>query len=142
MSEPNRTGGTVRERLRVSEQSNLGRGQFPILHYGGAFAIRVIPSRDHVIVVELFGELDVVSMERFEGTVAEVLSGHPSELLFDLTQSEFVCAQGYSVIGRCSAQVKVAVRSRTELSARVLALYGYEDVMVLTEPEALRHAPS
>ena len=95
MSEPNRTGGTVRERLRVSEQSNLGRGQFPILHYGGAFAIRVIPSRDHVIVVELFGELDVVSMERFEGTVAEVLSGHPSELLFDLTQSEFVCAQGY-----------------------------------------------
>ncbi len=95
-----------------------------------------------MIVVELFGELDVVSMERFEGTVAELLSCHPSELLFDLTKSEFVCAQGYSVMGRCSAEVKVVVRSRSELSARVLALYGYEDVVVLTEPEVLRYAPS
>ena len=102
----------------------------------------MIPSRDDVIVVELFGELDVVSMDRFEGTVAELLSGQPRELLFDLIQSEFVCAQGYFVIGRCSAEVKVTVRSRTELSARVLALYGYEDVMVLTELEALRYAPS
>lgn len=124
----------------MREQSNIRMGQSTIIHYGAAFGIRVIPTQADVVVIELTGELDVVSIERFEEAVADLLSAHPSELLFDLTQSEFVCAQAYSVIGRCCAEARVTVRSRSELSARILAIYGHTDVVVLRQPEALRYA--
>ena len=125
----------------MEEESNLRKDQSTILHYGGAFGIRVIPTQDDRMVVELIGELDVVSMEMFEGTVADLLSGQPSELLFDLTRSGFVCAQAYSVMGRCSAVTRVTVCSTSELSARVLAIYGHEDVVVRREAESHRYAP-
>ena len=46
-------------------------------------------------------------MAQFEGMISEVLSENPKELIFDLTQSEFISAQGYAAIGRCSLEVPV-----------------------------------
>jgi anti-anti-sigma factor len=112
-----------------------------LLHYGGLFGLRVVPNREGVVVVELIGELDVVSMDRFERTVADLLSDHPRELLFDLTQAQFISVQGYWVMGACSAAVHVTVRSVSSLSARILALFGHDVVVVLVEPEAPVHAP-
>ena len=68
--------------------------------------------------------------------ITEVLSGKPKELIFDLTQSEFVSAQGYDAIGRCSLRLPVQVRSRTGLAARVFAVLGYEEVNVVTGRES------
>jgi anti-anti-sigma regulatory factor len=125
----------------MREDANPRGGHSAPLHYGDTFGVLVVPTGDGGIVVELIGELDVVSMERFERAVAEVLADRPSELIFDLTSSPFVSAQGYSVMGRCVAVAKVTVRSRCSLAGRVLALYGYDDVVVLTGSEALHSAP-
>ena len=74
-------------------------------------------------------------MVQFERTITEVLSGNPKQLIFDLTHSQFVCAQGYSAIGRCSSELPVEVRSRTDLASKVLAIYGYERVAIAMERE-------
>ena len=90
------------------------------------------------VVLKLLGELDIVSMARFERLLAEVLSSHPKELRFDLTQAQFISAQGYAAMGRCSLEVRVTVRSRTELASRILATYGYDEVMmVISQPPVL-----
>jgi anti-anti-sigma factor len=94
------------------------------------------------VVLMLAGELDIVSMERFERLIADVLSSNPKELRFDLTQAEFVSAQGYEAIGRCSLQVRVTVRSRSELASRVLAMYGYDQVMTVMSQPPVVAAPS
>ena len=90
------------------------------------------------VVLALLGELDIVSLAWFERLIAEVLSSEPRELRFDLTQARFVSAQGYAAMGRCSREVRVTVRSRTELASRVLAMYGYDQVMmVISQPPAI-----
>jgi hypothetical protein len=107
----------------------------PHLQYGTSFQIRVIRRDDGsvALLLLLLGELDISSMAEFERMVTEVLAGSPNELIFDLTQSQFVSAQGYDAIGRCSVEVPVTVRSRTGLASRVLATYGYERVAITIE---------
>ena len=71
----------------------------------------------------------------FKRIISEVLWDEPRELIFDLTQSQFVSAQGYAAIGHCSPEVPVRVRSRTALASKVLAIYGYERVEIAIERE-------
>ncbi len=99
------------------------------------FEVRVISDDDGHLVVELFGELDLVSMAAFEQVVAGVLSGKPKELIFDLTQTQFISIEGYAAMGRCSLGVDVSIRSRTELAARIMAICGYDRVMIVIVPE-------
>lgn len=124
---------TRRSEVRSSTLRNSGA---PNLQYGAAFHARVIHRDDGTCVAILLGELDVTSMTQFELVITEVLSGKPKELIFDLTQSEFVSAQGYDAIGRCSLRLPVQVRSRTGLAARVFAVLGYEEVNVVTGRES------
>ena len=84
---------------------------------------------DGSVALLLLGDLDITSMAQFERMITEVLSGSPKELIFDLTQSQFISAQGYAAIGHCSLEVPV-VRSRTVLASKVLAIYGYEQVAI------------
>jgi anti-anti-sigma factor len=93
--------------------------------------VRVFSHDGERVVVKLVGELDIVSMERFERLIADVLSSNPTELRFDLTRAAFVSAQGYAAMGRCSLQARVTVRSRSDLASRVLAIYGYDKVMMV-----------
>ena len=72
-------------------------------------------------------------MSQFERVITKVLSANPKELIFDLTQSQFISAQGYAAIGHCSSEVPVRLRSRTSLAAKVLDIYGYDRVTVVTE---------
>ena len=81
-------------------------------------------------------------MAQFEQMIAEVLSGSPKELVFDLTRSQFISAQGYAAIGRCSSEVPVKLRSRTTLASKVLSIYGYERVEIAVEGEPDVKAPS
>ena len=116
--------------------STLRDNEAPNLQYGTAFHTRIIRRDDGTCVAILLGELDVTSMTQFELMITELLSGKPKELIFDLTQSEFVSAQGYDAIGRCSLRLPVEVRSRTGLAARVFGVLGYEGVDVVTERES------
>ena len=87
-------------------------------------------------MVELSGAIDLVSIAEFERVVAEVLSHSPQELVFDLTQTYFISAQGYAAMGRCSlGGVHVSVRSRTELTSKILAICGYDRIRIVTAQE-------
>ncbi len=96
---------------------------------------------DGSVALLLLGELDITSMVQFERALAEVLSGNPKELIFDLTQSQFISAQGYAAIGRCNLEVPVRVRCRTRLASKVLAIYGYERVAIALERESAPSPP-
>jgi hypothetical protein len=124
-------------RRSVVRPSTLRNSETPNRQYGAAFHIRIIRRDDDCSVVILLGELDVTSMAQFEVMITEILSRRPKELIFDLTQSQFVSAQGYDAIGRCSLEVPVEVRSRTGVAGRVFAILGYErvDVISAREPE-------
>jgi hypothetical protein len=117
--------------------SRFRKSGAPNLQYGTAFQILVIRRDDDSSVVTLLGELDITSIAQFEAMIGEVLSHKPTGLVFDLTQSEFVSAQGYDAIGRCSLEVPVEVQSRTGVAGRVFAALGYErvDVISAQEPE-------
>jgi anti-anti-sigma factor len=104
--------------------------------------VRVFSHDGERVVLKLLGELDIVSMARFERLIAELLSSHPKELRFDLTQAQFISAQGYAAMGRCSLQVRVTVRARSELASRVLAIYGYDQVMMVISQQAVVEAPN
>jgi hypothetical protein len=56
-------------------------------------------------------------------------------LIFDLTQTQFISAQGYAAIGDCSLQVPVRVHAKTGLASKVLAIYGFEQVAIAVERE-------
>ena len=111
--------------LRERDVSNL--------RYGTSFHIRVVWRDDKSVTLVLLGELDVISMAQFERVIAKVLSASPKELIFDLTESQFVSAQGYAAIGHCTSEVAVRLRSRTALASKVLAAYGYERVEIAIE---------
>ena len=104
--------------------------------------VRVFSHDGERVVLELCGELDVVWMAQFERLIAEVLSGQPKELRFDVTRARFISVQGYVAMGRCSPGVRVTVRSRSELASRVLAIYGYDHVMTVTSQPPARDAPN
>jgi hypothetical protein len=125
----------------VVRAATLRESQVPNLQYGTSFQIRVVRSADESVVLLLLGELDITSMVQFERTITEVLSRSPKELIFDLTQSQFISAQGYAAIGDCSLEVPVRVRSRTGLASKVLAIYGYERVAIATEREVAVNQP-
>jgi hypothetical protein len=110
--------------------ARLRNGETPTLPYGTLFQVHVAHRDDESVVLLLLGELDVPSMDAFERVVAEVLSSTPRALIFDLTQSEFVSAQGFATIGRCSTEITVEIRSRTHLASRVLTALGYEGIKV------------
>ena len=112
--------------------ATLREGDVPKLWYGTLFQIRIVRVDESVTLV-LLGELDITSMSQFERVITKVLSANPKELIFDLTQSQFVSAQGYAAIGHCSSEVPVRLRSRTSLAAKVLDIYGYDRVTVVTE---------
>ena len=119
-----------------ARSSTLRNSEAPNLWYGTSFQIRVSRRDDGAVVLQLLGDLDITSMVQFERMITEVLQGSPKELIFDLTQSQFVSAQGYAAIGHCSLAVPVRVRSRTLLASKVLAVYGYEQVAVAVDRES------
>jgi anti-anti-sigma regulatory factor len=131
-------GGTTRSQRCATGTVASRKYESAILQCGSIFQAHVFSHDGERVVLKLLGELDIVSMARFERLLAEVLSSHPKELRFDLTQAQFISAQGYAAMGRCSLEVRVTVRSRTELASRILATYGYDEVMmVISQPPVL-----
>ena len=116
-----------------ARSSTLRNSAAPNLWYGTSFQIRVSRCDDGSLALLLLGDLDITSMVQFERAITEVLSGSPKELIFDLSQCQFMSAQGYAAIGDCSMEVPVRVRSRTDLASKVLAIYGYDRVTVATD---------
>jgi hypothetical protein len=119
----------------------LRQGAIANIQYGTSFHLRVIRHDDDSVTLLPLGELDITSMMQFERMITDVLSGSPKELIFDLTQSQFICAQGFAAIGACSVEVAVTVRSTTGLASKVLASYGYERVAIAVEREPDANLP-
>jgi hypothetical protein len=71
-------------------------------------------------------------MGAFEQALRTAMAEPLIGLMVDLTDCQFVSAQGYAAIGRCSLKTPVEVRSGTTLASRVFDIYGYDRVTTVT----------
>lgn len=93
------------------------------------FRAEITTHDDDVITLELFGELDLVSMPHFETALSAVLMRKPRRVIFDISAAKFISGQGFAAIGRCSGDVEgVAVCSRSGLALKILRALGYDEI--------------
>jgi anti-anti-sigma regulatory factor len=95
-----------------------------------SFRTEITTHDDGLVTLRLFGDLDLVSVPRFETALAAVFANNPRQLIFDVSAAHFVSGQGFAMIGRCSHEIAggVAVCSRGGLASRVLRALGYDGV--------------
>jgi hypothetical protein len=108
----------------------FGTGGELNVEYGSSIRIRLVRNAGRPVVLVLRGELDLTCMGAFEQALNTAMAEPLMGLIVDLTDCQFVSAQGYAAIGRCSLQTAVEVRSGTTLASRVFDIYGYDKVTV------------
>ena len=136
MKESRRSGS----RCRFSTTATSGDHEQVTLQYGITIQIGIDRKNDGFVALVLLGELDITTMAQFDRVLAEVMSQKPKGLIFDVTRSQFISAQGYDAMGRCSLETYVEVRSGTDLAARVLASYGYERSLIVATQDTFLNA--
>jgi hypothetical protein len=104
------------------------------VEYGSSIRIRLVRDDGKPAVLILRGELDLTCMGAFEQALSAAMAQPLIGLIVDLTDCQFVSAQGYAALGRCSLKTPVEVRSGTTLASRVFAIYGYDRVRTVTMP--------
>lgn len=119
-------------RRAVGRSGAFGKTGDLNVHYGSSIRIRVAREDGKRVVLILRGELDLTSMAAFEQALSTAMREPLMELIVDLTGCQFVSAQGYAAIGRCSLRTPVEVRSGTTLASRVFDIYGYDGVTTVT----------
>jgi hypothetical protein len=115
----------------------LGKGEELNVQYGSSVRIRIVRDDGKPVVLVLRGEIDLTSMGAFEHALRTAMTEPLMGLIIDLTDCQFVSAQGYAAIGRCSLTTPVEVRSGTTLASRVFDIYGYDRVTTVTQESTL-----
>jgi hypothetical protein len=118
----------------VGRAAALGNGVELNVEYGSSIRIHLVREDGKPAILVLGGELDLTCMGEFEQALATAMAEPLRGLIVDVTDCQFVSAQGYAAIGRCSLQTPVEVRSRTTLASRVFDIYGYDAVTTVTMP--------
>ena len=81
-------------------------------------------------VIAVSGDLDISSVERLRGAVAEVAASHPEELTFDVTDLRFMDSAGIAVLlGAVGTVPTVRLRNPTTAVRRVIELTGLTEVL-------------
>jgi hypothetical protein len=127
-------GKTMWPRRGVERAAAFGKVGELNVQYGSSVRIRIVRDDGKPVVLILRGELDLTCMGAFEQALRAVMAEPLLGLIVDLTDCQFVSAQGYAVIGRCSLKTPVEVRSGTTLASRVFDIYGYDRVTTVTTP--------
>jgi hypothetical protein len=125
-------GKTLSPRRGVGRAVPFGHGGELNVQYGSSIRIRIVRDAGQPVVLILRGELDLTCMGAFEQALRTATAEPMVGLIVDLTDCQFVSAQGYAAIGRCSLYTPVEVRSGTTLASRVLSIYGYDRVTTVT----------
>jgi anti-anti-sigma factor len=90
-----------------------------------------------VAIVDLFGEIDHLSMAALDTALDEVRARRPHHVVVDITATEFVSGAGYAALGRLSMEFeRVVVCSKSTLAERILQIFGYDDVVCLTATQS------
>lgn len=119
-------------RRGVGRAAAFGAGGEFNLEYGSSIRIRIVRGDGKPVVLILRGELDLTGMGAFEHALRTAMEEPLIGLIVDLTDCQFISAQGYAAIGRCSLKTPVEVRSGTTLASRVFDIYGYDRVTTVT----------
>lgn len=101
-------------------------------------------SLDNAVVLEVSGELDLLSAPLLEKAVAAAFASEPELLVFDLTGVTFLASIGMTILLKAqrdatpNARIRVVAPERSVV-ARALALTGLLDALgvVPTVPDAL-----
>lgn len=107
-----------------------------------AFRAEISVRDGRIVVLDLFGELDSLSLARLDAALEASLAPRPETIIIDLSRTDFVSGAGYAAIGRCSRQVeRLVICCRGHVAQKVLGVLGYRDIAyvdVAVEP-ATRH---
>ncbi len=100
------------------------------------FRVAVEVGGPGTVMLALSGELDMASMPVFDAHLATPIVQQAVEIIFDITATQFISAEGYRRIGQCSLSKKnVVVRCRTSFASKVLAACGYDRPVCVIAPE-------
>jgi hypothetical protein len=127
-------GKAMWPRRVVEHAAAFGEVGGPNVQYGSSVRIRIVRNDGKPVLLILRGEIDLTCMEAFEQALRAVMAEPLLGLIVDMTDCQFVSAQGYAAIGRCSLKTPVEVRSGTTLASRVFDIYGYDRVTIVTTP--------
>ena len=98
--------------------------------------------RDSEVVVQAVGEIDLLTVERFDTVVREELDAKPEVLVVDLSGLSFLSSQGLAVLvatqeaaSPMGVQLRVATGNARAV-VRPLEATGLADVLTLESPGA------
>jgi anti-anti-sigma factor len=119
-------------RRAVGSTTAIGKGGELNVQYGSSVRIHIVRDDGQPVILILRGELDVPTMGALEQALRTAMEEPVIGLIVDLTDCQFISAQGYGAIGRCSLRTPVEVRSRTDIATRVFAAFGFDGVTTVT----------
>lgn len=94
----------------------------------------VVESRGTAVVVEVRGEIDVVTAPQLQEALRPVLDGKPATIVVDLTAATFLASAGLAVLAELAQlagpEAVVAVAAQP-LIARPITLTGLDQVLGL-----------
>ena len=86
-----------------------------------------------VAVLDMSGELDLATMSPFVMALESLIAAEPRHLIFDLSNTDFICSGGYAAIGRASLLVNlVSVCSKNGFEKKILRLLGFDRIIFFT----------
>jgi anti-sigma B factor antagonist len=81
-------------------------------------------------VIAVSGDLDIASVERLRGVVADAAAQRPEQLTFDVSELRFMDSAGIAVLlGAASSVPSVRLLNPTPPVRRVIELTGLTDVL-------------
>ena len=81
------------------------------------------------MLLDVNGELDLLTMPAFEAALDALLSASPREALFDVCGAQFISVEGFAAIGRVSLTVeRVTVNARDDFAEKIFRLLGYDRI--------------
>ncbi len=94
------------------------------------FAVRAEP--DGCVVVNVAGEVDLLSRDAFSAAVGEALQTSPSTLAFELAEVRFIDSSGLAVlVSAANAGPAVEVRTASEIVRRLIEVSGLAALLVM-----------
>lgn len=80
-------------------------------------------------LVTVLGEIDLLTVERFEAQLEEAVRRAPADLVVDLAGTTFLCARGSGALVRCDDELRtrrrrLILRGAGRRVCRVLGLCG------------------
>ena len=105
------------------------------------FRVDIIGAAGRVVLVTLYGELDLSSLPDFEATIETLNCMSHDQVVIDLRQAHFISVDGYAIIGQLAPRHReLTIYAEGTMTSQVLGLLGCGQYRNITIRESQRWA--